>query len=239
MKYLFYLLLVLLTPFFAYGATPPAGAKTKLIDQAEMRQILDKYLVSESFQLPHIELRFKSIKLPKAYRIPAGKVHHQVVPAKPGILGSRRMTLMTRVDGQIKSNKSIRVELEALAEIVIAADDLRRGTIISDKDVELRYQDVSRFDSPIFSIDEVIGRRVKRSVRLGQPLQHKQIEFPPVIKRGERVVINIRSSGLALTAAGEAKEDGRIGETIRIINSSSGKEVLCRVVAPGQVEVEF
>ncbi len=80
---------------------------------------------------------------------------------------------------------------------------------------------------------------MKRSIRLGDPLQRNQIEFPPVVKRGERVVIQAVGRGLTLTAAGEARQDGRSGESIRVMNSGSRKEVVCRVIAPGLVKVEF
>ncbi|MDA3904168.1 MAG: flagellar basal body P-ring formation chaperone FlgA [Desulfuromusa sp.] len=240
MKYLLGLFLLLSTPLMAYGAAGQAVAKTsQLIDQREMEQILGDYLAEQSMLLPHVDLRFKSMTLPKAYQVPAGRINHQVVPAKPGTIGSRRMTLMTRVDGRIISNKSVRVELEALAEIAIITGTLRRGTILDSDDVELRYQDISRLKEPIFSAADVIGKRLKRSVRLGEPLQRNQVEFPPVIKRGERVVIQARSHGFILTAAGEAKQDGRTGEAIKVMNSNSHKVVLCQVVAPGLVKVEF
>ncbi|MEA3362573.1 MAG: flagellar basal body P-ring formation chaperone FlgA [Thermodesulfobacteriota bacterium] len=240
MKYLLCLFLVLSTPFMVYGATGQASAKTsQLIDQREMEQILGDYLVEQSKLLPHVDLRFKSMTLPKAYQVPAGRIDHQIIPAKPGTIGSRRMTLMTRVDGRIISNQSVRVELEALAEVVVITGTLRRGTILDGGDVELRYQDITRLKAPLFSVADVIGKRLKRSVRLGEPLQQQQVEFPPVIKRGERVVIQARSNGLMLTAAGEARQDGRTGEAIRVMNSNSRKEVLCQVVAPGLVKVEF
>ena len=240
MRYLLCLFLVLSTPLMVYGATQQSAAKTgQLIDQQEMKQILSDYLAEQSTLLPHVDLRFKSITLPKPYQLPAGRISHQVVPAKPGTIGSRRMTLMTRVNGRIISNQSVRVELEALAEVAVISGTLRRGAILDRDDVELRYQDITRLKAPIFSVEDVIGKRLKRSVRLGEPLQRNQIEFPPVIKRGERVVIQARSQGLMLTAAGEAKQDGRTGEAIRVMNSNSRKEVLCQVVAPGLVKVEF
>jgi len=240
MKYLLCLLLILSTPIMVYGATQQHAAKTgQLIDQQEMKQILDDYLAEQSLLLPHVDLRFKSMDLPKPYQVPAGRISHQVIPAKPGAIGSRRMTLMTRVDGQIISNQSVRVELEALAEIVVSAGVLRRGELLNNDNIELRYQDVSRVKNPIYSIAEIVGKRLKRSVRLGEPLQKNQVEFPPVIKRGERVVIQAKSQGFMLTAAGEAKQDGRAGEAIRVLNSNSRKEILCQVVAPGLVKVEF
>ncbi len=240
MKYLLCLFLILSTPLMVCGATRQSVAKTsQLIDQREMEQIFGDYLVEQSMLLPHIELRFKSLALPNPYQVPAGRISHQVIPAKPGVIGSRRMTLMTRVDGRIISNQSVRVELEALAEVAVIAVTLRRGAILDSDDVELRYQDISRLKTPIFLVEDVIGKRLKRSVRLGEPLQRNQVEFPPVIKRGERVVIQARGQGLMLTAAGEAKQDGRTGEAIRVMNSNSRKEVLCLVVAPGLVKVEF
>ncbi|MCD6581686.1 MAG: flagellar basal body P-ring formation protein FlgA [Desulfuromusa sp.] len=240
MKYLLCLFLILSTPLMVYGATQQPVAKTaQLIGQQEMEQILGDYLAEQSMLLPHVELRFKSLDLPKPYQVPAGRITHQVIPSKPGVIGSRRMTLMTRVDGRIINNQSIRVDLEALAEVVVITGTLRRGTILDSDDIELRYQDVSRLKAPIFSVKDVIGKRLKRSVRLGESLQQQQVEFPPIIKRGERVVIQARGRGLMLTAAGEAKQDGRTGEAIRVMNSNSRKEILCQVVAPGLVKVEF
>ncbi|MEA3544552.1 MAG: flagellar basal body P-ring formation chaperone FlgA [Thermodesulfobacteriota bacterium] len=240
MKYLLCLFLILSTPLMVYGAGQPSVAKTgALIDRQEMEQIFDAYLVRQSMLLPHVDLRFKSITLPAPYRVPAGQITHQIIPAKPGIIGSNRMTLMTRVNGRIINNQSLGVKLEALAKVVVATGTLRRGTILDGDDVELRYQDITQLKTPIFLIGDVIGKRLKRSIRLGQPLQRKLVEFPPVIKRGERVLIQAHSQGLMLTAAGEAKQDGRAGEAIRVINSNSRKEVLCQVVAPGLVKVEF
>lgn len=235
MKYFLCLIFFLSVPLVGFGQT----AAQQVIDGQEIEQVLKDYLEDQSDQLPHVELRFKSLQLPEAFRVPQGRIEHQVIPAKPGVIGSRRMTLMTRVDGETVANQSIRVDVEALAEITVVTSALRRGQILQTHDIELRYQDISKLKDPIFDFDDVIGKRLKRSVRLGDPLQRHQVEFPPVIKRGERVVIQAQGPGLVLTAAGEAREDGRSGEAIRVMNSSSRKEVLCQVIAPGLVRVGF
>lgn len=235
MRYLLCFILILITPLMVFGSS----VSSQTIDHQEMEQVVQDFLADKSDLLPNVELGYKSIVLPQPYTVPQGRIDHQVIPAKPGVIGSRRFTLVTRVDGRTVSNKSIRVELEASAEVAVTTSALRRGTILSAGDVEMRYQDISKFKEPIFDQAEIIGKRMKRSVRLGDPLQKHQIEFPPVIKRGERVVIQAASRGLTLTAAGEARQDGRSGEAIRVMNSSSRKEVLCQVVAPGLVRVEF
>jgi len=235
MKNLFCLIILLLLPAMVWGAATP----TQQIDRQEMEQVLNDFLSEKSDLLPNVELRYRSVSLPKPYSVPQGRLVHQVIPARPGVIGSRRMTLVTRVDGRTVSNQSVRVDIEALAEVAVATSALRRGAVLDLDDIELRYQDISKFKDPIFSRDEIVGKRLKRSIRLGDPLQRNQIEFPPVVKRGERVVIQAVGRGLTLTAAGEARQDGRSGESIRVMNSGSRKEVVCRVIAPGLVKVEF
>jgi flagellar basal body P-ring formation protein FlgA len=235
MKYLLCFILILITPLMVLGSS----VSSQTIDRQEMEQIVQDFLADKSELLPHVELSYKSIIFPQPYSVPQGRIDHQVIPARPGVIGSRRFTLVTRVDGRTVSNKSIRIELEAAAEIAVTTSALRRGAVLRLEDVEMRYQDISKFKEPIFDQTEIIGKRMKRSVRLGDPLQKHQIEFPPVIKRGERVVIQAVSKGLSLSAVGEARQDGRSGEAIRVMNSSSRKEVLCQVVAPGLVKVEF
>jgi len=240
MKYLLSLLLLVLVPAVtSVAAQQPATTGQVVIDRHEMEQVLNAFLTRQSKQLPQVQLRFKSIDYPDPYEVPQGRIEHQLIPSNPGVIGSRRITLLTRVDGEIYSNKSLRVDLEAMAKVAVAASALRRGSILEAKDVELRLQDISRLDEPIFSVADVVGRELKRSIRLGEALEQQQIEFPPVVKRGERVVIRAQGPGLTLSAAGEAKQDGRTGEMIRVVNSNSHKEVLCQVVAPGLVKVEF
>ena len=234
-----HLLLLLTLLALPVGVGIAAQTPARVIDQTAMQQILSEYLENESAQLPHVDLHYTALHLPEPFKIPEGRVTHQVIPSHPGVIGSRRLTLMTRVDDRIVSNESVRIELEALAEVAVSARTLRRGTILGESDIELRYQDISRLKEPVFSTDDLIGKRLKRTTRLGEPLEKYRVEFPPLVKRGEQVMIRARSTGLTLTAAGEARQDGRAGETIAVRNSSSRKEVLCRVVAPGLVTVEF
>lgn len=216
-----------------------AAAKGAEISQDEMAQALSDFLADESERLPEVELRFAAMRLPKPFQVPQGRIEFQVIPAKPEVIGSRRVTLLTRVNDQVVNNQSIRVELEAMAEILIAADNLRRGDILTPNNLTFQLQDISKLKQPLFAAEEIYGKRVKRSIRLGKPLLRGQVDFPPMIRRGERVTIKAMRGGLVLTAVGEAQQDGEQNETIRVINSESRKVVLCRVAAPQLVTVEF
>lgn len=239
MRYLTFVLLIGLLVVSGVGPAAADKSSQVKIDHQEMEQILNDYLVEQSNFLPQVELRLTSVQFPSPYKIPVGRIEHQLIPARPGVIGSRRIALMTRVNGQIVSNQSIRIELEAMAEIAVAKESLRRGTVLTENQIEMRYQDISRLSEPIFDVNDAVGKMVRRTLRHGEPLQAQQIEFPPVIKRGERVVIEVQRAGMTLSAVGEARQDGRAGESIRVVNVGSSREVISRVIAPGLVRVEL
>ncbi len=123
MKNLFCLIILLLLPAMVWGAATP----TQQIDRQEMEQVLNDFLSEKSDLLPNVELRYRSVSLPKPYSVPQGRLVHQVIPARPGVIGSRRMTLVTRVDGRTVSNQSVRVDIEALAEVAVATSGVAAG----------------------------------------------------------------------------------------------------------------
>jgi flagella basal body P-ring formation protein FlgA len=61
---------------------------------------------------------------------------------------------------------------------------------------------------------------------------------PPIVERGERVVIEIRRGDVYVTAQGEARASAAVGETIPVKNYVSDKTIMARVVRPGAVTVE-
>lgn len=209
------------------------------IEPEEMEAVLSEFLQSAGKKLPGVELSFKKINLPAHFLVASGTVQHQVIPSDPKIIGSRHLTLITRVDGRVVSNQSIRVEINARAQVVVVTSERRRGDPLRATDLVMQSQEISRLDEPFFSVESLIGKKLKQSVRLGAPLERRQVEFPPVIKRGERVTIRANNRGLLLTASGEARQDGELGDSIRVRNESSQREVLCRVLSPGLVSVEF
>lgn len=99
--------------------------------------------------------------------------------------------------------------------------------------------DIVGLRNPCFNMDELVGKKLKRSLRQGVPLDRNSVEFPPMVARGEMVTIILKHGSLELTARGEARQDGQEGETIRVRNTNSQRDILGRVTAPGMIEVEY
>lgn len=227
-------------PAWAGEAAPTVtAAGEQRLTAADLEAILNDYLRSQQPRLPQAQYRLRNLRLPAVTLLPAGTLHTQVVPANPQILGSRRFNLVFLVDGRAVTNLTVNAEVEALAPVVTAASELRRGAVIGEQDLLLTVVDISELRDPCLQPEALVGKRLKQNLRAGQALERTVVEFPPLVRRGETVTISVRRDGIALSARGEARQNGQQGEAIRVRNLGTGREIMCRVTAPGQVEVEM
>jgi flagella basal body P-ring formation protein FlgA len=219
----------------------PAGAADSgtVIGPDDIRGYLDAFVRDQRDFLPQAKIRCRADGLPEPFTLPPGRLDVEVIPASPRLLQSHRFTLIFRVDGEAVKNLAVRADIEALARVAVTTGDLRRGTVLTERDINLAEMDLSELRDPCFDLAELIGKELRRSLRRGQPLNQVDVVSPPVVKRGEMVTITAHKGALLITARGEARENGAEGDFIKVRNISSQKDLLCRVAASGQVEMEL
>jgi flagella basal body P-ring formation protein FlgA len=230
------LLLSLSLPAAAAGAAATGGMMVK---PAQLRRFLQDYIEQHRYEMPPARIRFKELHLPEPFAVPAGKLTCEITPSHPQILPSRRFNLILRVDSRAVGNLAVSGTLEALAEVAVAAGDLRRGAVIEEQDIRVAELDLNELRSPCFDTDELVGKRLKRSLRAGEAFERASVVFPPLVKRGEPVTITASKGALTVTARGLAQQNGQEGDMIRVRNISSNKDILCRITGSESVAVEF
>ena len=120
---------------------------------------------------------------------------------------------------------------------VVASVALGRGMIItrdklSVQMVESRFQRGNSFEDP----NEIIGSKVKRSVKLGEMIQARDI---CLVCRNDTVIIRAGTGGLNIVTEGKALSDGAIGEEIRVQNKTSRRMIDAIITAVGEVTVKY
>ena len=81
-------------------------------------------------------------------------------------------------------------------------------------------------------------RRASRSAA-GKPLTLQSVTTAAMVKRGDVVRLMIEKNGLRLSVSGEALETAGVGERVRVVNDSSKRELVGRVVDHGTVHVVY
>lgn len=125
-------------------------------------------------------------------------------------------------------------------ELFVLKQAAQKGDAISARDIHVRvtYMNGKGTGYPQ-SAEDIIGKVFKRDVPANTLITDQLLEDRVVMKRGEVVTIIAESDRLVVRAKGKTVDKGRIGETIRVKNLASGKELMAKVVSGSAVKVEF
>ena len=185
--------------------------------------------------------RVKKIRANRSVVLPKGRVTCKVVtPPNMDFFGLIPLSVVFNVNGLFQKKVLVTVDIEVLTEVVVTKRPFGRYKMITEDDICLQKRDISNLPSNIItSSEDVLGKRAKRAIDAKTVLRTDLIEFPPLVRRGDIVSIIAESDGLKITALGEVKKKGRMGERIRVVNLDSKKGIYARVLDANTVKVDF
>lgn len=187
------------------------------------------------------DLRVGDIQVGKEVEVSRGVLELSVALLKRGRPdGKLPLSVAVLVDGKVEKKVFATVDVDLMCQAVFVRQALGRNHVISEADVELRQ--VPRSCLPknyIDSIPDILGKKTKRRISTSTALRPDLVEFPCLVHRRDVVVIIARMQGMLVTTLGEAKQKGRRGDRIRVVNLDSQKAVYARVVDGGTVAVDF
>ena len=159
--------------------------------------------------------------------VPPGKVRYEVTfPGRPDFLGRTSFTVQLRVDGQRVKRIHGTVSIEVRQEVVMLMRPMDKHAIITAADVHLQRVQFSRPPRQVvMQLADAIGKRTRRALRAKAMLRTYDVEAQPVVQKGDVVTIIVESAALKVATVGEALENGAQGETIRVRNTESRREV--------------
>jgi flagella basal body P-ring formation protein FlgA len=207
------------------------------IEPELIRRKIGDYLENNKNKLPKAEIQFVSTSMPLPFMVPQGDLSWEIIPSSPSILDSTRIAIIIRVDGRVRKNISVPGKIKAMAPTVAATVPLARGTILTPDNTYLVSKDLSELNNPCLDLRSILGKRLTRAVRAGNVINTSDVEFPPLVKKGQLVKIIFQQTRMYLTATGIANMNGKLNEIIKVRNARSNKVIYCRVMAPGIVEV--
>jgi flagella basal body P-ring formation protein FlgA len=155
-------------------------------------------------------------------------------------MGIIQFTINFDVNGKFYKRVWAAATVEVFSDVVVTKKPLGRYKHITEDDIEVQRMDLANLPSDVLTDPEaVLGKRTKRAIAAQTVLRPNLVEFPPLVKRGDVVVIVAETKGLKITTLGEVKKKGRIGERIPVTNYDSKKIIYARVVDANTVKVEF
>ncbi len=149
-------------------------------------------------------------------------------------------TLLAPADDPAGTRTRVSGRIHETTEIPTLKRRLNPGDVITARDIEwlkVRNRKINR--NIVRNDGELIGMSLKRGTRVGRPIRISDIQRPIVVKKGSKVVMELRTNFMTLTAAGKALENGGQDDVIQIVNLRSRKTIQATVIAPGKVTVDL
>ncbi len=183
----------------------------------------------------------REIRGAESLLLPRGRISWEIsAPRHTPLAGSVPLAVIFKVDDEAERRVNLTAVVEARVQAVVSTRPLGRFKPIEAGDLELRELDLAGLPADYIADPElVIGKRTRRAVDANAVLRPDLVELPPVVKRGDRVRIVAETAGLRISAAGEVKQKGCVGERIPVVNLDSNRVIHALVVDAQTVRIEF
>lgn len=220
------------------GAAQPGSMSAER--EAEIRRAVTEYVQRKTTNLG-CEISIKRLTISGAPSLPAGVLDYEVIaPQQWEGWGSAGISVIARQGDRIARNISARVEVEALADMVVTVRQIDHGSLISATDLAVRKQDLAAVQGRYLGrVEDAAGKKARVTFKANAPLRSDQLEKVPLIKPGQMVTIVAENEHIRITVVGKAKSAGAEGDTIIVQNQNSLKELPARVIDANTVQIVF
>jgi flagella basal body P-ring formation protein FlgA len=213
--------------------------ESQTITAAWVRSIVEKYI---SRTEPYKSGDWELIKLwtGRIPQIPAGKLEYNIV-SSPSVNPSKiRLKIFILVDGRNETKIRANCQIDLKTTAVVAVRRLEAGDRIRPGDLRMQKISLSAVrKGALTSPNQGVGMIARKRINPGEPLRDSDLEQRDAVEKGDMVNIIAANGFLKVSSPGQVKQDGALGDNVPVLNLSSKKIVIGRVISSETVEVAF
>ena len=173
--------------------------------------------------------------------LPGKKISYRVLSNRHAdFIGDSSFLIRFYENDTFLEQKTIKARLEVSMGVVVSAKSLPRNIRIDRNDVKLIKRWFNRTPSNIISsLDDVVGMKLRTSVKSNTQIKKNMVRSIPMVKRGKPVKIIFNNGLMSITTIGQSQQDGMHGDLVKVKNVSSRKMIYARVMGNSLVRMEF
>ena len=166
----------------------------------------------------------------------------QGVELKPRLSGPNASADMVRVEVALcRQGKELAVaetvfRAEYLVQQAVAVKDIPARTKLTAE--HFKVQIVAVPNKPSEEWTSPLGMEATQAIKQDKVIGPGQVKMPTleiIVRRDQKVKMSVEGLGFRISGLGQAMENGRPGDVIRVLNVDSQQAVACRVAADGTV----
>lgn len=135
-------------------------------------------------------------------------------------------------------NRTADIQLKVTIEkkLPVISERVSSGTSISEEHLEYRWVEISRQRGQLVTeSDELLGRTLRRTLAMGEPVRRADITTEYLVEAGESVTLVFINSGTRINLSAVARQNGALNEDIRLYSEETRRTYLGTVAGSGEV----
>lgn len=141
----------------------------------------------------------------------------------------------TQIGSQYQANEGSTTQVSGTFPAVVLAESLSRGTVLMPEHLKIENVSKSSTDSIFYDPNHIIGRRLTVNLGEGRAVLARHLEKEWLVYENNPVAIVYSGGVFAVTATGEALQDGQLGDLIDVRNTGSG--LMIKAIVAGRNKV--
>lgn len=133
-------------------------------------------------------------------------------------------------DGKVVKRARLIARVKSFNKATVINRNIKRGEAIDPDDIVMKRIDVTRLKDFYKSKSRLNGMQAKKTLKAGTVLTGYNVRPVYVVRRGDRVKIEIRAGDVFVRAEGTAKENGGHGEYIKVYVEMTKSTIACKVI---------
>ncbi|MDY6852220.1 MAG: flagellar basal body P-ring formation chaperone FlgA [Thermodesulfobacteriota bacterium] len=213
--------------------------KSQTLNPEWVRRVFEAYLDrTEPYKSGEWEL--VSLKTGSPPKLPVGDLTYRSMAQPSANPAHVNLNIYLSVNGREAGRIRAAGRLNLYIRAVVAAGRLERGRKIRTEDIKPARVNISRTRKGVLTdTRSAVGLVTRRGLQAGQPILARDLIRDSAVKRGDMVTIVAESGLLRVTALGQAKQGGAVGDNIQVLNLGSKKMIITKVVGSSTVSVNF
>lgn len=161
-------------------------------------------------------------------------------PAGKKLLGRIFVPVEIQFSGKIRKKILVPVKVAVYRKVAYLQKEAVHGAPLAQDMILWKRMDISRLPGDVIQdFSQIENKQAKKNLPEGVILRLSFFEDVPLVYEDEPVLVMARKGLLEVSAVGVAKEDGSLGEWIRVFNKDSKTYLKARVIEKGKVEILF
>jgi flagella basal body P-ring formation protein FlgA len=125
-----------------------------------------------------------------------------------------------------------------MAQVPVPNRLISAGEIVAAADLDWKSVQIGRLaNNSLTDAQQLVGHMAKKPLKAGQVLRVSDVVMAPVVKKNDLVRLVVQTGLMTLSVQGKVMQDAAVGQTVRVVNVTSNRQLSGTVVDSGTVAV--